>query len=241
MRGAFSAKPPKPGLTLHLATQRASRQFHLSPALAAALFGAAPLLLLSCLALGAYFMFRDDMLASLMRRQANMQFAYEDRIAALRAQIDTLASRQMLNQDSFEGKVAQLAVRQAELESRSALLASLAAKVDPDVNSVAATRADPPETPYGALPAPDPKPALPKPALARDEFKPVPEGFDLRSTEGGAFGPGLSENDGPAAPDQRLKNLRFGFRPGRAAPDRRPERPQGPGRRKGRTPARSFH
>ncbi|MGO8737795.1 M23 family metallopeptidase [Rhodoblastus sp.] len=211
MRGAFSAKPPKPGLTLHLASQRASRQFHLSPALAAALFGAAPLLLLSCLALGAYFMFRDDMLASLMRRQANMQFAYEDRIAALRAQIDTLASRQMLNQDSFEGKVAQLAVRQAELESRSALLASLAAKVDPDVTSVAATHAAAPEAAYGALPAPDPKPDQARPALARDGFKPVPEGFDLRPTEGGASSSGLSENDSPAAPDQRLKTLASRF------------------------------
>jgi murein DD-endopeptidase MepM/ murein hydrolase activator NlpD len=208
MRAAVSAKPPRPGLTLHLASHRFTRQIHLSPVLAAGLFGAAPLLLLGCLALGGYFMFRDDMLASLMRRQANMQFAYEDRITALRTQIDTLASRQMLNQDSFEGKVAQLAVRQAELESRSALLVSLAAKVGPDMTSVAATR---PAAPEAAAAAPAPS-LDPKPAVANEGFKPVPEGLELRATDGGASsGPGLSENDDPGSPDQRLKTLASSF------------------------------
>jgi murein DD-endopeptidase MepM/ murein hydrolase activator NlpD len=207
MRAAVSAKPPRPGLTLHLASHRFTHQLHLSPALAAALFGAGPLLLLGCLALGGYFMFRDDMLAALMRRQANMQVAYEDRIAALRAQVDSLASRQMLNQDKFEGKVAQLAVRQAELESRSALLASLAARVDPDITSVAATRPAAPEAASAAVLT-----LAPKPSVAHDGFKPVPEGLELRTTEGGGGpGPGLSENDDPASPDQRLKTLASRF------------------------------
>ncbi len=207
MRAAVSAKPPRPGLTLHLTSHRFTRQLHLPPALAATLFGAGPLLLLGCLALGGYFMFRDDMLASLMRRQANMQFAYEDRIATLRAQVDALASRQMLNQDTFEGKVAQLAVRQAELESRSALLASLAARVDPDVTAVAATRPAAPE----AASAASVLTLAPKPSVANEGFKPVPEGLELRSTDGGAAGPGLSQNDDPASPDQRLKTLASSF------------------------------
>ena len=204
MRAAVSAKSPRPGLTLHLAFHRFTRQFHLSPALAAALFGAGPLLLLGCFAIGGYFMFRDDMLASLMRRQAHMQFAYEDRIAALRAQVDALASRQMLNQDKFEGKVAQLAVRQAELESRSALLASLAARVDPDITSVAATG---PAAPQAASVLT----LAPKPSVANGGFKPVPEGLELRTTDGVAAGPGLSENDDPPSPDQRLKTLASRF------------------------------
>ncbi|WP_272884855.1 M23 family metallopeptidase [Candidatus Rhodoblastus alkanivorans] len=215
MRGAFSARALKPGLTLHLVSHISSRQIFLPTPLAAGLFGAVPLLLLGCLAIGSYFMFRDDMLASLMRRQANMQFAYEDRIAALRAQIDTLASRQMINQDTFEGKVAELAVRQARLESRSALLASLAAKVDPDMTSVAATRpaaaeASPQIAPQAAS---GPIQTLePKPSLAKDDFKPVPEGFDLRRTQGGdAPGPNLSDNSDPASPQQRLHSLAARF------------------------------
>ncbi|HUO55658.1 MAG TPA: M23 family metallopeptidase [Rhodoblastus sp.] len=206
MRGAFSAKALRPGLTLHLAFRNFNRQLFLPPALAGALFGAIPALLLGCLCVGSYFMFRDDMLASLMRRQANMQFAYEDRIAALRAQIDAIASRQMLNQDTFEGKVAELAVRQARLESRSALLASLAAKVEPQ--GAEAARESTAAGPITSLEA--------KPAVAhddrKDDFKPMPDGFDLRRTQPlGAQSQDLSSNADPASPEQRLRNLASNF------------------------------
>ena len=40
-----------------------------------------------------YFGFRDDVLTRLLARQAQMQYAYEDRIADLRGQVDKLASR----------------------------------------------------------------------------------------------------------------------------------------------------
>src|SRR5215471_17616361 len=49
-----------------------------------------------------YFAFRDDVLTRLIARQADMQYAYEDRIAELRAQVDRLASRQMLDQEQYE-------------------------------------------------------------------------------------------------------------------------------------------
>jgi hypothetical protein len=45
-----------------------------------------------------YFAFRDDVLTGLIARQAEMQYGYEDRIADLRAQIDRMSSRQLLNQ-----------------------------------------------------------------------------------------------------------------------------------------------
>ena len=73
-----------------------------------------------------YMIFRDDMLASLMSRQSEMQYAYEDRLAAMRGELDRVTGRQLLDQDSFEGKVHQLLSRQAQLESRSAMVASLA-------------------------------------------------------------------------------------------------------------------
>jgi len=72
-----------------------------------------------------YFAFRDDVLTRLLARQAQMQFAYEDRIADLRGQVDRLAGRQLLDQEQFEGKLEAMARRQAVLESRSAALATL--------------------------------------------------------------------------------------------------------------------
>ncbi|MGO4264035.1 hypothetical protein, partial [Lysobacter sp. TAB13] len=53
------------------------------------------------------------------------QYAYEDRIAALRADIDRLASRALLDQDGVEARVDELATRQAELESKQALVAAV--------------------------------------------------------------------------------------------------------------------
>ena len=76
-----------------------------------------------------YFAFRDDVLTRLLARQAQMQFAYEDRIADLRGQVDRLASRQLLDQEQFESKLEQIARRQALLESRSSALSGL-----PDVS-----------------------------------------------------------------------------------------------------------
>ena len=73
-----------------------------------------------------YLVFRDEMLAKLMNQQTEMQYAYEDRLAALRNQIDKVTSRQLLDQNSLEGKLHELISRQSLLETRHALVASLA-------------------------------------------------------------------------------------------------------------------
>src|SRR5438477_8833115 len=73
-----------------------------------------------------YFAFRDDVLTRLLARQAQMQYAYEDRIADLRGQVDKLASRQLLDQEQVESKLEQIARRQATLESRSSALSTIA-------------------------------------------------------------------------------------------------------------------
>jgi murein DD-endopeptidase MepM/ murein hydrolase activator NlpD len=71
---------------------------------------------------GTYFTFTDAVLTRLIGRQAEMQFAYEDRIAELRAQIDRITSRQLLDQEQFEQKLSALMQRQATLESRTSAL-----------------------------------------------------------------------------------------------------------------------
>jgi murein DD-endopeptidase MepM/ murein hydrolase activator NlpD len=71
------------------------------------------------IATGTYFAFRENVLTRLIGRQAEMQFAYEDRIAELRAQVDRVMSRQLLDQEQFEQKLNSLLQRQATLEQRT--------------------------------------------------------------------------------------------------------------------------
>src|SRR6266581_566686 len=69
-----------------------------------------------------YLAFRDYVLLSLIARQAEQQFAYEDRIAEMRAKIDRTTSRQLLDQEQFEQKLDELMRRQSLLESRATAL-----------------------------------------------------------------------------------------------------------------------
>jgi murein DD-endopeptidase MepM/ murein hydrolase activator NlpD len=101
-----------------------------------------------------YFGFRDDVLTRLIARQAHMQFAYEDRIADLRTQVDRITSRQLLDQDQFEQRLAEMMRRQAALEQRTSALAAVA---DPTVTGSIKRR-------HGATPAPAVLKAMPKPS-----------------------------------------------------------------------------
>src|SRR6059058_4400116 len=72
-----------------------------------------------------YFAFHDDVLTRLIARQAEMQYAYEDRIAELRAKVDRTTSRQLLDQEQFDQKLDQIMRRQTALESRATALGSI--------------------------------------------------------------------------------------------------------------------
>jgi murein DD-endopeptidase MepM/ murein hydrolase activator NlpD len=72
-----------------------------------------------------YFAFRDDVLTRLIARQAEMQYAYEDRIAELRSKVDRTTSRQLLDQEQFDQKLDQIMRRQTALESRASALGSI--------------------------------------------------------------------------------------------------------------------
>jgi murein DD-endopeptidase MepM/ murein hydrolase activator NlpD len=72
-----------------------------------------------------YFAFRDDVLTRLIARQAEMQYAYEDRIAELRAKVDRATSRQLLDQEQFDQKLEQIMRRQTTLESRASALGAI--------------------------------------------------------------------------------------------------------------------
>jgi murein DD-endopeptidase MepM/ murein hydrolase activator NlpD len=82
------------------------------------------------LATAAYFAFHDDVIKGMIARQLSQQYAYEDRIAELRTQMDRTTSRQLLSQEQLQQKIDELVRRQTALESRTDALSGLA---DPGV------------------------------------------------------------------------------------------------------------
>ena len=102
----------------------AGRQVRIGPVLFWIVVGTLVVMGIWSIATGTYFAFHDDVLTRLVGRQAEMQFAYEDRIAELRAQVDRITSRQLLDQEQFEQKLNALLQRQAVLEQRSSVLSN---------------------------------------------------------------------------------------------------------------------
>ncbi len=101
------------------------RTFALRPLAFWSLIAIIPISLLWGGAATLYLAFRDDMLGALAARQAEMQYAYEDRLAEARGELDRVAGRQLLDQNSFEGKVHELLSRQAQQEQRGSIVAPL--------------------------------------------------------------------------------------------------------------------
>jgi murein DD-endopeptidase MepM/ murein hydrolase activator NlpD len=187
----------------------AIRTLMVRPAALWAISALALLLLVWSATVTAYVAFRDDLMRAVIARHAEMETAYEDRLADARAELDAVASRQLLDQNSFEGKMHELLSRQAQLEQRGAIVAALAAetgardasllqprrtafKFAPD--ALGAIQAFAPKSPSdetsGAARAYAPSPAL---SVERPQVKPHPvdeRGQTLSAAPG----------DAPAAP-----------------------------------------
>jgi murein DD-endopeptidase MepM/ murein hydrolase activator NlpD len=103
----------------------ARRQVRLGPIAFWIVTGTLVILAVWTIITGTYFAFREDVLAKLIARHAEMQVAYEDRIAELRAQVDRFSSRQLIDQEAYEKKLEQILRRQAALESRASALNGL--------------------------------------------------------------------------------------------------------------------
>src|SRR5262245_38136473 len=134
----------------------AGRSFRLGPVTFWIVVGSFVIMAGWSLATGTYFAFHDDVLKRLIARHAEQQFAYEDRIAELRAQVDRTASRQLLDQEQFEQKLEHVLRRQSMLESRAATLTAV-----------------PDPTPTGSIRRVRPAP-LPEPLPEQQPLKPSP-------------------------------------------------------------------
>ena len=94
------------------------RHFTIRPWLAALGGSALAAMAIGYLLATSYLVLRDDLIGASTARQARIQQAYEDRISALRAQVDRITSRQLLDQQLMEEKVTELLDRQSKLSAR---------------------------------------------------------------------------------------------------------------------------
>ena len=123
-RASHAAVPPQPasdGYTI----VHAGKQVRFGPVVFWIVVGTVIVLGMWSAATATYFAFRDDVLTRLIARQAEMQYAYEDRIAELRAKVDRTTSRQLLDQEQFDQKLDQIMRRQTALESRATALGAI--------------------------------------------------------------------------------------------------------------------
>lgn len=67
-----------------------------------------------------YLFFRDELFTASIKRQHQIQVAYEDRISDLRRQIDRITSRQLLNQQAYETRVERLLTEHTQLYQQGA-------------------------------------------------------------------------------------------------------------------------
>ena len=134
----------------------AGRQVRMGPVTFWIVVGSAVIMAGWSLATGTYFAFKDDVLTRLLARQAEQQYAYEDRIAELRAQVDRIASRQLLDQEQFEQKLEQVLRRQSTLENRATRLTTV-----------------PDPTPTGSISRHRPVPMSEPPAAATPKPAPI--------------------------------------------------------------------
>jgi murein DD-endopeptidase MepM/ murein hydrolase activator NlpD len=92
-----------------------------------------------------YLVLRDDLIGASLARQARMQQAYEDRISALRAQVDRITSRQLLDQQLMEHKVSELLARQTQLSVRHGRLDTVLDRASAELPETAPRPADKPD------------------------------------------------------------------------------------------------
>ncbi|UVK53266.1 M23 family metallopeptidase [Mesorhizobium sp. AR02] len=122
--------------TVIIARGNEIRHFTIRPWLAAFIGSALAAIAIGYLLATSYLVLRDDLIGATTARQARMQQAYEDRISALRAQVDRITSRQLLDQQLMETKVSELLERQTQLSQRHGRLGPLLERAENDVGTV---------------------------------------------------------------------------------------------------------
>jgi hypothetical protein len=111
------------------------RHFTVRPWMTAVIGSAFAAVAIGYLLATSYLVLRDDLIGAATARQARMQQAYEDRISALRSQVDRITSRQLLDQQLMETKVSELLERQTQLSQRHGRLDSVIERAEKEVGA----------------------------------------------------------------------------------------------------------
>jgi murein DD-endopeptidase MepM/ murein hydrolase activator NlpD len=120
----------------HLKRERAERRIIFAHGRSVQVIRVAPwlgILLVLCVLAGvgaviasaSYLFFRDELFTASIKRQHQIQVAYEDRISDLRREIDRITSRQLLNQQAYEAQVERLLSEHTQLSAQSERLDGL--------------------------------------------------------------------------------------------------------------------
>jgi murein DD-endopeptidase MepM/ murein hydrolase activator NlpD len=122
-RPPFPNRTPLP--TIIFARNGKVRSFKVRLWVAGPLLGFLGLFLAAYTGATLYLIYRDDLLGTTLARQVAMQYAYEDRIAALRAELDRVTSRHVVATAGVEQQLEILLERQATIEQRQSTLHGL--------------------------------------------------------------------------------------------------------------------
>jgi murein DD-endopeptidase MepM/ murein hydrolase activator NlpD len=103
----------------------AGRQVRFGPIVFWAVVGTLTIMAAWSVVTATYFAFHDEVIAGLIARQADLQIAYEDRLAEMRARVDRIITRQLVNSEQVGEKLELVLRRQSMLEKRASTLSSL--------------------------------------------------------------------------------------------------------------------
>lgn len=126
--GVFGRRRELP--TVIIARGEHIRYFMVRPWMVALAGSAAAAFVLITLSAAAYLVLHDDIVSATLARQARLEQTYEDRIAALRAQLDRVTSRQLLEQQFMQRKMVELVERQEQLTRQQSRLSPVLERAD---------------------------------------------------------------------------------------------------------------
>lgn len=124
------------------------------------------------IASASYLFFRDELFTASIKRQHQIQVAYEDRISDLRRQIDRITSRQLLNQQAYETRVERLLTEHTQLYQQGA-------RMDALLDQAGQLGLVPRQAPPSPIVPPNQGAMVlgtESPAFAANSFAPIPEG-----------------------------------------------------------------
>ena len=111
--------------TITISRDGKERRFTIGPVFLSVTFSLVATFLVGYLGATAYLFFRDDLIGATRMRNARLMHEYESRIATLRASLDQVTSRQLLDRQAIETRIDELMRRQEQLRSRNGRIAPL--------------------------------------------------------------------------------------------------------------------